>query len=116
MFHAMAIRRFGGLPGIRDEGLLRSALDRPRNLFAYEGAPRHLLAAAYAEGVAKNHPFFDGNKRTAFTCLGVFLEKNGLGLTAAQPEAVAAMLKIADGSFTRDDLARWVQANLKATT
>ena len=112
-FHALAIERFGGLDGLRDEGLLRSALDRPRNLFHYEHAPLHVLAAAYAEGIVKNHPFADGNKRTGLTCLGIFLERNAYDLVAPTPEVVAAMLKLAEGSFNRDDVARWVLANLK---
>lgn len=112
-FHALALARFGGSDGVRDLGLLSSALDRPRNLWAYERATLPLLAAAYAEGVAKNHPFIDGNKRTAFTCMAVFLEKNGQRLVASEGEVIVAMLRIADGSMTREVLAKWVADNIE---
>jgi death-on-curing protein len=111
-FHDLALARFGGSPGLRDLGLLESALDRPRNVFAYEGADLCTLAATYGEALAKNHPFIDGNKRTAFTCLAVFLEKNGYELRAPEAEVVAAMLHIADGSLPRAGLAKWVKDNV----
>ena len=84
----------GGAPGLRDEGLLRSALDRPRNVHAYRGHVLPEIAASYAFGIAKNHPFIDGNKRTAFVTCGVFLELNGLRLVAGTKDAELRMISL----------------------
>ena len=110
--HDEAIYEFGGLAGIRDHGLLESALDRPRNLLAY--APRSSifeLAASLCFGVAKNHPFNDGNKRTALLSTRAFLYLNGKVLEPAQQDEVATMLAVADGSFNEQQLAAWLRLN-----
>jgi death-on-curing protein len=110
--HAEALAEHGGLEGIRDEGLLESALARPRNLHAYEGVadiPR--LAAAYAVGVVRNHPFSDGNKRSAFIALALFLVLNGFRLKADQVDAVRMVVGIASGEGSEDELAAWIRKN-----
>ena len=109
-FHAQQIALFGGSDGIRDRGLLDSALARPKNLFAY--AERVLtiadLAAAYAVGISSNHPFVDGNKRTAMGVAFVFLEFNGFPVTASQEEACLTFLRLAAGEMTEAELALWL--------
>jgi death-on-curing protein len=101
----------GGAPGVRDPGALESALARPQNLVAY-GAPDYAeLAAAYAFGIAKNHPFVDGNKRTAFVALEFFLELNGYVLGADDVQCVVTILSIADGTLSEAELADWLRAN-----
>ena len=110
--HDEAIYEFGGLAGIRDYGLLESALDRPRNLLAYErGSSIFELAASLCFGVAKNHPFNDGNKRTALLSTRAFLYLNGKVLEPAQQEEVATMLAVADGSLNELQLAAWLRLN-----
>ncbi|MFA7262895.1 MAG: type II toxin-antitoxin system death-on-curing family toxin [Caulobacter sp.] len=113
VLHDMSIATDGGAPGIRDEGLLESALDRPKNRFHYEEI-RDLsaLAATYAVGLAKNHAFADGNKRAAFIAAGLFLEKNGLSLTATQVDAARIMLAVAAGEIDTDQLADWISRNI----
>jgi death-on-curing protein len=110
--HAEQLRRYGGPEGIRDLGMLESALDRPRNRWAYEGADIAQLAAAYAFGVARNHPFIDGNKRAAFLACVVFLDINGVDFFAPEPEVVVAMLKLAAGEMEEDGFARWIRDRL----
>ena len=106
--HSEQLRTHGGRVGIRDENLLESALARPRQRWAYEdGIDLPDLAAAYGFGIAKNHPFIDGNKRTAFVCLGVFLLMNGVRLTASEPEAIDVMLGVASGELGEPELAAW---------
>lgn len=109
-FHAQQIALFGGSDGVRDRGLLDSALARPKNLFAY--AERVLtiadLAAAYAVGISSNHPFVDGNKRTAMEVAFVFLEFNGFPVTASQEEACLTFLRLAAGEITEAELALWL--------
>ncbi len=106
--HEAQIRDYGGLYGIRDEGLLESALARPQQRWTYEpDADLAALAAAYAYGLAKNHPFLDGNKRIAFAAGGVFLGLNGLRLVAPEPEAVHVMLDVASGELEEAALAAW---------
>lgn len=101
----------GGAVGLRDEGLLESALARPVNRYLYEGVSDLLeLAATYAVGVASNHPFVDGNKRMAFIALGQFLADTGVVLTAAPDDATEVMLGVARGEVHIDDLARWLQS------
>lgn len=98
----------GGLGGIRDHALLDSALARPRQLFAYgEELSIFELAASYAYGLAKNHPFVDGNKRIALTIAAVFLELNGYSLDAPEPETVVIFEQLAAGKTTEADLAKW---------
>lgn len=106
--HQLQIEEHGGLDGVRDAGLLESALARPQNRYAYEGSGIIELAACYAAGIAKNHPFLDGNKRTAFLAAYTFLARNGIRLTATQPEATAAVLALAAGELTESQFARWV--------
>ncbi len=109
LLHGESLAEFGGLPGMRDEGLLMSALARPQNLFAYEEVtdiPR--LAAAYAYGITKNHPFADGNKRAAFLCIGLFLALNGYTLQVEQKEAVNTILALAAGDLDESALTAWI--------
>lgn len=106
--HEKQIDRFGGAAGIRDEGALESALGRPRNKWEYEGGELAVLAAAYAFGIARNHPFVDGNKRAAFVTMMLFLRKNGTMFRPPQTEATRIMLDLAAGSVSEDGLARWI--------
>ena len=115
LLQAESLAEHGGLEGIRDEGLLESALARPINLNAYEGVTDPArLAAAYATGIARNHPFADGNKRTAFLALGMFLALNGRRLTADKVDATRTMRALAAGDMAEDELAGWIQRNIKA--
>ncbi len=109
--HAMMIAQHGGLHGVRDETLLGSALARPQNLFAYGKPSMAELAASYAVGVVKNHPFLDGNKRTGFMLGSGFLERNGWRFTASEAEVVMQTLALAAGEITEADYARWLEAN-----
>ncbi len=109
--HAELLDRFGGPDGVRDEGMLRSALDRARNRFAYEEPAPDIpaLAAAYAEGIVGNHPFLDGNKRTGFVAAYVFLGINGLRLTAPEEDAVERTLALAARAIPESDYADWLR-------
>jgi death on curing protein len=110
--HDEAIYEFGGLAGVRDSGLLQSALDRPRNLFAYEpGSSIFELAAALCVGIAKNHPFHDGNKRTALLATRAFLYLNGQELEPTQADEVTTLVAVADGSLDERRLAEWLKRN-----
>lgn len=111
-----ALKEFGGTPGVRDEGLLESALARPRNLLAYGKPSLFALAAAYAFGLAKNHPFVDGNKRAAFAAVDVFLQLNGRELAAGEAEATVVFQDLAAGELGEDDLAKWIEINSRNTT
>lgn len=112
--HTDLIRQHGGEAGLRDEGLLESALARPRNKWAYEDAPDlSALAAAYAGGLVRNHPFVDGNKRAAFMAAYTFLAINGRELDAPEPEAVAVMTGLAAGDVSEDEFANWLRANVE---
>ena len=107
--HDEQIAEHGGSAGIRDRGLLESALARPLNRAAY-GKPDHAdLAACYGAGIAKNHPFVDGNKRTAFVAVELFLALNGWKLTASDADAVIAMLAVADGTLADAAFADWIR-------
>lgn len=113
--HEEVIAQHGGRAGIRDEGLLESALTRARHVFLYEQPDRlglPALAAAYGFGLAKNHPFVDGNKRTAFQATFTFLGINGRRLTVAEAEAVDAMLALATGRWDETRFAAWLGAHL----
>jgi death-on-curing protein len=117
--HARQLRRFGGAPGLRDSGMLRSALERPVNKWRYEqfdlDAPDlAVLAAAYAFGLAKNHAFVDGNKRIAFMTMVVFLRRNGVQFTPDQAQATAMILALAAGEVSEASLARWMRDNWPA--
>ena len=105
----------GGPAGLRDEGLLDSALNRPVNLFAYGGPDLASLAAAYAFGLAKNHPFVDGNKRVSFFTTELFLALNGWELAADDDACVATWLALADGSLGEPDIADWLRDHMRAT-
>jgi death-on-curing protein len=107
-FHAEQLALFGGADGIRDLGLLESASARPVNKFAYGQTELAARAAAYSFGIARNHPFVDGNKRTALASIIVFLGLNGLELDAPAEAATAGMLGLAAGEISEDVLARWI--------
>jgi len=111
--HDEQLAEHGGGSGLRDEGLLDSALARPLNLEAYGDPDAADLAAAYAFGVAKNHPFVDGNKRTAAVAMELFLDQNGYELTATDEALVLTILALADGSSSETDLADWVRGNMR---
>jgi death-on-curing protein len=112
-FHAEQLALFGGADGLRDRGLLESALARPINKFAYGETDLAVLAAAYGFGIARNHPFVDGNKRTALASMIVFLGLNRIDLDAPQEAATAIVLGLAAGEVTEDVLARWIAAHSK---
>lgn len=109
--HSRQLRRFGGAPGLRDEGMLRSALERPINKWRYEQASIDELAAAYAFGLAKNHAFVDGNKRIAFMAMMVFLHKNGVTFIPDPAEATTIILSLAAGEVSEESLTRWIRDN-----
>ena len=114
--HDYVLARTGGSPGVRDEGLPESALARPSNRWSFEGVEDiRELAATYGVGLAKNHPFIDGNKRAAFLCVGLFLELNGWRLTATDDDAVATFYAVASSGVDEDALAAWVNGNSAAT-
>ena len=109
LLHAESLAEHGGSAGMRDEGLLDSALARPLNLAAYGEPDIAALAASYGVGVAKNHPFVDGNKRAAFLATGLFLYRNGYRLTASQADAILTMLGVAAGEIDEDAFAAWLR-------
>lgn len=113
--HLRQLAEHGGGEGIRDEGLLQSALARPQNLLAYGDPPPDLatLAAAYAYGIARNHHFIDGNKRTALIVARLFLPLNGMNLVATQEEKYSTFLALAAGELSEEDVVNWVRAHLK---
>jgi death-on-curing protein len=108
-FHDKLLARFGGSSGVRDQGLLASALARPLHLFSYEQPSIFDLAATYAHGIVKNHPFIDGNKRTGLLAAAVFLEANGVRLAATEEEAVVQTLALAAGATTVNDFSAWLE-------
>jgi death on curing protein len=108
-FHSNQIREHGGSLGLRDRGLLESALDRPRNKRHYEPeTPLVELAAAYGFGIARNHPFVDGNKRVAFQAMYAFLRLNGFIIEADEPEVVRVILALAAGELDEPSLVDWL--------
>lgn len=115
LLHGESLAEHGGGEGLRDEGLLDSALARPLNVLAYAdpAAPPDVaaLAASYGVGLAKNHPFVDGNKRAAFLAVGLFLYLNGYRLRATQSDATLTMLAVAAGDLTEDAFATWLRAH-----
>jgi death-on-curing protein len=116
LLHEESLAMFGGARGIRDEGLLDSALARPVNQFLYgtvDSLP--VLAAAYGIGIAKSHAFVDGNKRAAFLAIGVFLTLNGMRLRADPVDAIRTIFALAAGELDEPGLAQWIGANLQAT-
>lgn len=114
LLHDESLAIHGGSPGMRDSGLLDSALARPENLVAYGDPDLAQCAAAYAFGIAKNHPFVDGNKRAAFLAAGMFLRLNGYRLTASQVEATRTMLALAAGELSEADFAAWLRSSSAA--
>jgi death on curing protein len=108
--HDQSIREWGGYHGLRDEALLASALNRPRDRHAYEpDSSLFRLAAAYAFGIAKNHAFLDGNKRTAWSCCVLFLKINGIGLRVPAIDAVETMVALAEGRTPELDFCAWLE-------
>lgn len=108
--HNDQLREHGGLPGIRDENVLESALARPLQKWHYaDRTDVPMLAAAYAFGLVKNHPYRDGNKRVGFLAMATFLGMNGRDLTATDAEVVAEILALADGSASEESLADWIR-------
>lgn len=112
--HNRQIAEHGGLAGVRDAGALSSALNRPKNKFAYEDPTLFDMAAAYAFGLATNHPFADGNKRTAYVVSLTFLRLNGFRMTATQEDKYRTFLSLAAGSLTEAALAQWFERNSTA--
>ena len=109
--HEAQLAEHGGLAGVRDAGLLASALARPVNLAAYGDADAAALAAAYAFGIARNHPFIDGNKRTAFVCAELFLALNGVALLAEDASCVSTMLALAGGELPETEFSSWLRSH-----
>lgn len=111
--HDEQLAEHGGQAGVRDRGLLESALARPRNQFAYGESSLPRLAASYGFGISRNHPFLDGNKRTSLVVAELFLDLNGLELIASDEACVTTFLRLAAGELGEDDLARWIEANAR---
>ena len=112
LLHDESLAEHGGAPGLRDEGLLESALARPLNLVTYGEPDVAALAAAYGVGLAKNHAFVDGNKRAAFLAVGLFLALNGQRLATTQADATLTMLAVASGDMSEDAFAAWIRSHL----
>jgi death on curing protein len=113
--HGESLSRFGGPEGLRDRGMLESALGRPRNQQAYSTeVDLAALAAAYAFGISRNHPFVDGNKRAAFIAMDLFLILNGHELVVEETDAIATFLALAAGDLGEDGLADWIRSNMQA--
>jgi len=114
--HRRQIAEHGGASGIRDEGLLASALAKPRNLLAYslESPDLAALAASYGSGIVQNHPFLDGNKRTAFVVCRTFLLLNGSDLSASKEEKYQTFLRLAEGALSESELAAWIRQRVGA--
>ncbi len=112
--HGEQLAIFGGGSGIRDVGLLQSALDRPRNKWGYGETDLAVLTAAYGFGLAKNHPFVDGNKRVAFLSMITFLGLNEYCIVASEPDATVIMQALASGQLTEDELVIWVRQHAAA--
>lgn len=114
LLHAKSLARFGGAEGLRDDGLLDSALARPRNAFHYGGLHDIAgLAASYALALAKDHPFVDGNKRMAFMAVGIFLDANGWELNADPVDAIRAVVALAGGAIGEGEFAAWLRLHIK---
>jgi len=108
-----SIAKYGGSPGLRDQGLLESALARPKNLFLYENPDIFGIAASYGYGLVKNHPFIDGNKRIAFLACAVFLIDNGWEPTANEVDVVNIINALASGEMTENQFAQWLKNQFK---
>ncbi len=109
--HDLMLADYGGLGGVRDDNMLESALAKPRQLYHYGKPSLAEMAAAYAAGVVKNHPFLDGNKRTGFMLGAAFLERNGREFTATEVDATLKTLALAAGAMTEAEYADWLAAN-----
>ncbi|MGB6219487.1 type II toxin-antitoxin system death-on-curing family toxin [Haloferula sp.] len=107
--HEQLLARFGGSAGVRDKGMLESALGRPQQLSHYGDPSVFAIAASYAFGIVKNHPFIDGNKRTGFMAAYTFLGVNGYRLVAPEEEAVVQTLGLASGAIGEEDYAAWLE-------
>ena len=112
--HDEQLATYGGAAGLRDEGMLESALDRPRNKWTSKQAELAELAAAYAFGIARNHPFVDGNKRTALLALYTFLGVNDVEFDVPEAEAASIILSLAAGEVSEESLTRWIRDNWPA--
>lgn len=110
--HEEQLAEHGGPIGVRDAGLLQSALDRPRNLAAYGEPDIAALAAAYGHGLVRNHPFVDGNKRTALVITELFLLLNGAELLASDADCVVTILGLAEGKISESSFAEWIRVHL----
>ena len=109
--HYDQVREHGGLLGVRDDGLLESALARPRHRWSFEPeADLPSLAASYGFGLIKNHPFLDGNKRIGFVAMNMFLLVNGFEVEAPEPEVIAVMLQVASGTLNESGLGEWLRS------
>ncbi len=108
-YHESLLERFGGLSGIRDESLLDSALNRPKHLLTYGKPSIFQMAASYAHGIVKNHPFLDGNKRAGFIAAALFIETNGFRFQAPEEEAVLETLSLAAGETSEEAYAAWLE-------
>ena len=109
--HERVLADHGGESGIRDRGLLESALARPQQIHAYDDPDLATLAAAYATGIIRNHPFIDGNKRVGFMVAYVFLSRNGVNLTATEVSATQAVMALAAGQMTEEQFCQWLRDN-----
>jgi death-on-curing protein len=117
LLHSESLAEHGGSAGAVDEGLLESALARPRQIFTYEASPDLArLAAAYAGGFVRDHPFVDGNKRAAFLAAGLFLELNGFRLAVSQVDAARAVVALAAGEMKEEEFASWIRGHTKRIT
>ena len=114
--HQVLVEQFGGMPGVRDEGLLESALSQPKATFFGEllHPTIHEQAAAYLYHIAKNHPFLDGNKRTAYGGMEAFLRLNGYNLNPTDDEAYDMVMRVAQGEITKEELSRFVEQHIQA--
>lgn len=112
--HARLLALYGGAPGLRDQGLLQSALARPRQIFAYAESPSVIeMAAAYTAGIVRNHPFVDGNKRTGFVVGVLFLETNSYRFTGTEEDATQAVLNLAAGVLDENGFCIWLRSHVK---
>jgi death-on-curing protein len=111
--HEMMLSQHGGLAGVRDEGMLLSALAKPQNRFAYGSESLPEMAASFATGIVLNHPFLDGNKRTGFMMAATFLEINGWQVTATEESVVQQTVALASGTLSESGYADWLKANCK---
>jgi death-on-curing protein len=116
LLHAETLAEHGGMSGLRDEGALDAALARPQHVHAYEpDSDLARLAAAYGFGIVRDHPFDDGNKRAGFLGIGLFLALNGRELNADPVEAIAVILRLAEGKLTENELAVWLRKNSRVS-